>query len=237
MRHWTQTWRESRSCMTKSTDEETASASLWPSSHGRSIDSPTVRHSTSPTEACRSTRPGNELRLSGRAAPSWHVTAMKWVVSSHQIDGWHQSVSLQSQADGGREERAESRSWSYYLYLAVRNHGVMHYMCSLLCKEFKGAQTEGNGMKNTLSTPFASHPLPCSHWRAAQAPRSNWTARFPFCISRRHFALPRRRWSHKLVSAAQTLYLQLDAFERFIGKSRSSIVFSAASDLEQKKAE
>lgn len=35
---------ESCSCMTKSADEETASAPLWPSSRGRSIDPPSVRH-------------------------------------------------------------------------------------------------------------------------------------------------------------------------------------------------
>lgn len=67
--------------------------------------------------------------------------------------------------EGGRA----SRSWSYYLYLAVRNHGVMHYMCSLLCREFKGAQTRERQEKHT----FHSIRLTCAAtdgW--AQAPHT-----------------------------------------------------------------
>lgn len=67
-----------------------------------------------------------------------------------------------SRCGAGRAEGGTaSRRWSYYLYLAVRNHGVMHYMCSLLCREFKGAQTGEQQEKHTFhSIRLASAAVP-----------------------------------------------------------------------------
>lgn len=40
---------------------------------------------------------------------------------------------------GGKKKEGAQASQSYYLHLAVRNHAVMHYMCSLLCSVCKGS--------------------------------------------------------------------------------------------------
>lgn len=65
---------ESCSCMTKSADEEAASAPLWPSSRGRSIDPPSVRHATSPTEARR--REGVQAFWARRSIMACHCDEM-----------------------------------------------------------------------------------------------------------------------------------------------------------------
>lgn len=122
-----------------------ASAPLCPSTRGRSIDSPSVRHAASPTEACWSTGPGISRGVQGAALH--HGVSQRW----NEL-----SPATRSMADirassrwvwrvGEREEgkKGERASWSYYLHLAVRNHGVMHYMCSPLCSECKGSTNRG----------------------------------------------------------------------------------------------
>lgn len=127
-------WRNSR--------ERMASAPLWPSTRGRSIDSPSVRHTASPTEACWSTGPGISRGVQG--APLHHGVSRRWnelSPATRSMADIRASSCRVWRMEGGEE--GERASGSYYLHLAVRNHGVMHYMCSPLCSVCKGGTNRG----------------------------------------------------------------------------------------------
>ncbi len=120
-------------------------------------------------------RAGNKSRGSGRAAPSWRVMAMKWVVSSHQIDGWHKSVSPMSLADGEREEGKKGSGRREVITSTslseITAWCITCVPCCVVC--VRGAQTEGNGMKNAVSAPFVSHIPLCSHGQAGVSRRTS----------------------------------------------------------------
>lgn len=122
-----------------------ASASLWPSTRGRSIDSPSVRHAASPAEACWNSGPGISWGVQG--APLHHGMSQRWnelsPATRSMADIRASSRRVWRAEGGGGEKEGERASWSYYLHLTVRNHGVMHYMCSLLCSVCKGSTNRG----------------------------------------------------------------------------------------------
>lgn len=129
--------------MKKPPEERMASAPLWPSNRGRSIDSPSVRHTASLTEACWSTGPGISRGVQG--APLHHGVSRRWnelSTATRSMADIRVSGRWEGRMKGGRKE-GERASWSYYLHLAVRNHGVMHYMCSLLCSVCKRSTNRG----------------------------------------------------------------------------------------------
>lgn len=147
-----------------------ASAPLWLSTRGRSIDSPSVRHTASLTEACWSTGPGISRGVQG--APLHHGVSRRWnelSPATRSMADIRASSRWVWRMEGGRREEEKKGSGRPEVITSTSLSEITAWCitcvpCCVVC--VRGAQTEGNGMKNAVSAPFVSHIPLCSHGQA-----------------------------------------------------------------------